>query len=213
MSRLLPSEKFISLPPSLAGRVGIVPALILCELSYRAGHRPDGADYTKWVEASIGSLRSPDCLGFIPVRTLERCLSKLRSAGVIETRASGGFDRSNVARIWLRHPLLAEPVDNSPPAGGETRQSGGSNPAPVAGTSRHGGGMKTAPLADSLLLESKNQDKNPERGKPAQKAPVQNLGTRNPEPEVSEEQKAINRKRLAALAASLRSESGGLRHV
>lgn len=213
MSRLLPSEKFLSLPPSLAGRVGIVPALILCELSYRAGPRSDSADLTKWVEASVASLRSQDCLWFVSEKTVKRALEALRKAGVIETRQVGGFDRSNMARIRLGHSALASAVDNS---GSQGSPSGQNDPIGKDSLTRSSGQndpIVRGKMAPSLLLESKNLEKNPERGKPAQKAPVQNLGTRNPEPEVSEEQKAINRKRLAALAASLRSESGGLRHV
>jgi hypothetical protein len=54
-------------------------------------------------------------------------------------------------------------------------------------------------MAPSLLLESKNLEKNPERGNLAQKARVENPGSRNPEPELAPEVRAANLAKLRAL--------------
>lgn len=116
MSRLLPTEKFYAFPPSLAGRVGVNAALVLCELSYRSFGKSSSDGYTVWVEASNDSLRQPGCLPFVSVRTIERVFSALQTSGVLQIRAAGGSDRTRTARVNLRHPLLddgSKVVDSS----------------------------------------------------------------------------------------------------
>lgn len=219
MSRLLlPTEKFIPLPPTLAGRLGIVPALVLCELSYRAGPGCDSAGFSSWVDATVASLRRPDSLFFVSEKTILRALEFLKDQGVIELRAARAFHRERVARVNVRHSSLV------------AENGGIAEPDKMSDSKRHIGVFEPDKLSDtepdklsdtqsdklsdsSKILESEELKKNPERARApaparerasalAPRAPEGGGGSQGSAVTRSPAECAENLRKLAALTGS-----------
>jgi len=146
MSRLLPDERFISFPPSLAARIGVEETLVLCEINYRLGPDINGAG--SYIPASAKALS--EWLPFLSERTIRRVIRTLSESGLISVEQRG-FDRSFWVTVNRDHATL-QSVDPSRPCA-QTRASMRPDWPDASGQI---GRIDAAKLAASLYIEDKN---------------------------------------------------------